>query len=181
MGKASKDGKRDALERMTEMFDRSPVALTLADLRQGDQPLVIANRAFCALTGYARDEVLGRNCRFLQADLANGPARAEVHGCIAQGGTLQVVFHNRRKDGEAFENLLFLQCLVEADGSVGYALGSQFLLEPDVTEGRIDRHLSEFDAAVDAAVSVHENLRSAQRRMLADAAHSVATAWLTLR
>ena len=41
-------------------------------------PLVVANGAFLDLSGYARDEVLGRNCRFLQDDLENEEARAEV-------------------------------------------------------------------------------------------------------
>lgn len=35
--------------------------------RGGDTPIVYASQAFCDLTGYTASEVLGRNCRFLQA------------------------------------------------------------------------------------------------------------------
>lgn len=181
MGNPAEDGKRDALARMSEMFERSPVALTLADARQADLPLVVANRAFLDLTGYGRDEVVGRNCRFLQADLENAEARAEARACIEGRGSTQIVFHNRRKDGEAFENLLFLQALVERDGTAAFFLGSQFLLDRSVTDRTIDLHLAEVDAAVAQAVHTHEALRAEQRRMLANAAHAVASAWLAIR
>ncbi|KAH8109334.1 hypothetical protein DFH11DRAFT_1691189 [Phellopilus nigrolimitatus] len=49
----------------------SPVDLTCAfvvsDVRRADAPIVYVSRTFCELTGYAESEVLGRNCRFLQA------------------------------------------------------------------------------------------------------------------
>jgi PAS domain-containing protein len=43
---------------------RMPMIVT--DPRQPDNPIVFANDAFLHLTGYRRDEVMGRNCRFLQ-------------------------------------------------------------------------------------------------------------------
>lgn len=181
LGKQEKDGKQDPLDRLVDIFERSPVALTLADGTDPELPLLVANRAFLDLTGFAREEVIGRNCRFLQADLENVTARAEVRDCIAQNGSCQVVFHNRRKGGEAFENLLFVQALVQRNGEAAYFLGSQFLLDTSVSEQRIDRHLAEIDAAVGQAVAKLEHLRAQQRRMLANAAHAVANAWLSLR
>ena len=181
LGKQEQVGKQDPLDRLVEIFERSPIALTLADASAPDLPLVIANRAFLDLTGYARDEVLGRNCRFLQGDLDNVLARGEVRDCIALKGSCQVVFRNRRKGGEAFENLVFVQALIQRNGEAAYFLGSQFLLDTSVSELRIDRHLAEIDAAVGQAVAKLEHLRAQQRRMLADAAHAVANAWLSLR
>ncbi|MDZ4376314.1 MAG: PAS domain-containing protein, partial [Phenylobacterium sp.] len=43
---------------------RMPMVIT--NPRRPDNPVVFANEAFCRLTGYAREEILGRNCRFLQ-------------------------------------------------------------------------------------------------------------------
>jgi PAS domain S-box-containing protein len=169
------------LERLETLFERSPVALTLADSARPDTPLVLANTAFLTLTGYDRDEVIGLNCRFLQADLDNAAARAEARAVIAARGQGQIVFRNRRKDGEPFDNLLFLQGLADRGGGSRYVLGSQFLLEPSVTERRIDRHLAQIDAAVARAVETQETLRAEQRRMFANAAHAVANAWLALR
>jgi len=169
------------LARLEELFARSPVALTLADTSRQDSPLVIANDAFLDLSGYGRDEVVGHNCRFLQADLPNDEARAEARGVIAEEGQGQIVFRNRRKNGEEFDNLLFLQALLEKQRGARYFIGSQFVLERSVTESRIDRHIAQIDAAVARAVDAQATLRAEQRRMFANAAHAVANAWLALR
>ena len=179
-GKAPGEGGDD-LGRLRELFEKSPVALTLADARLPDMPLVVANAAFLDLTGYDRDEVMGRNCRFLQADLPNDDARTEVHAVIARGGQGQIVFRNRTKSGEDFDNLLFLQGLEERYGTARYFIGSQFLLEPSVTERRIDSHLAHIDAAVARVLESQNSLRVEQRRMFANAAYAVANAWLALR
>lgn len=179
-GKGDTDAGTD-LARLAELFEKSPVALTLADARLPDMPVVVANRAFLRLTGYAREEVIGRNCRFLQADLPNEDAREEVHAVLSSGGPGQIVLRNRRKDGEAFDNLLFLQGLEERAGGRRFFVGSQFLLEPDVTERRIDSHLAHIDATVARMVESQNTLRAEQRRMFANAAHAVANAWLALR
>ncbi len=42
---------------------------------QPDCPIIYASDAFCKLTGYARDELVGRNCRFLQGP---GTSAAQV-------------------------------------------------------------------------------------------------------
>ena len=179
--KDDSERKSPGLERLEELFENSPVALTLADMTLPDVPLVVANRAFCDLSGFSRDEIVGRNCRFLQDDLDNIVARAEVREVLARAGQGQVVLRNRRKDGEAFDNLLFLQALIERDGTTRYFLGSQFLLERSVTERRIESHLAQIDLAVARAVETQMNLRAEQRRMFANAAHAVANAWLALR
>lgn len=181
MSNAGKDGKHDALVRTAQMFERAPVALTLADAKQPDMPLVVANGAFLSMCGYARDEIIGRNCRFLQGNLENRTARAEIRACLEERTSTQIVLLNRKKNGEVFRNLLFLETLSERDGTVAYYLGSQFELNDTVTERAIDRHLREIDDAVSSTLSSFVTLRSKQRRMLSDAAHAVATAWLSLR
>ncbi len=173
-------GKGPGLQRLRELFERSPVALTLADTSKADAPLILVNSAFLDLTGYDEEDVVGRNCRFLQSDLENSTQRAEVREVMQRNGQGQVVFRNRRKDGTAFDNMLFLQALVERDGGTRYFLGSQFLLDRRTTEMQIDRHMHHLDMAVARAVENTASLHAEQRRMLAQAAHAVATAWLAL-
>lgn len=43
----------------------SPIATVITNPRLADNPVVAANNAFCALTGYSHSEIIGRNCRFL--------------------------------------------------------------------------------------------------------------------
>ena len=47
-------------------LERTRQPMVVTDPRLPDNPIVLANRSFLALTGYETDEVLGRNCRFLQ-------------------------------------------------------------------------------------------------------------------
>ena len=51
---------------------RMPMIIT--DPRQPDNPVVFANEAFVTLTGYPREEVLGRNCRSCRGPTPTGRA-----------------------------------------------------------------------------------------------------------
>ena len=53
------------------------MSMLITDPRQPDNPIVFANNAFLRLTGYKREEVVGRNCRFLQGPETD-PARSTV-------------------------------------------------------------------------------------------------------
>ncbi|WP_171060710.1 PAS domain-containing protein [Poseidonocella sp. HB161398] len=99
------------------------IPLTLADTTLPDVPLVLANAAFEALTGYDAAEVEGRNCRFLQGGIEQPEARDEIRAALAAGRELQVVLRNRRRDGSEFDNLLFMYPVGK-----GLFLGSQFEL-----------------------------------------------------
>lgn len=174
------DSKRDALSRIAEAFDRAPVALTLADISVQDSPLVVVNSAFETLTGYHRSEMLGANCRFLQSDLPNDEARAEVRASLAESRGTQVVLLNRRRSGQIFQNLLLLQPLRERTGEIQLILGSQFELKKSYKDEQLDDHIQELDAAVARAIYNQNTLRSEQRRIMTDAAKSVAEAWLAM-
>ena len=51
---------------LTQILDSCVNGVTLSDPDIEDSPLVYSNKAFEDMTGYAHDEVVGRNCRFLQ-------------------------------------------------------------------------------------------------------------------
>ncbi|KAJ7712883.1 hypothetical protein B0H16DRAFT_552285 [Mycena metata] len=96
-------------------------AFVVVDVRRHDDPIVYCSPNFCTLTGYKEREVLGRNCRFLQAPpppggghVAKGEERRHTSGSAvralakAVGGRkeAQVSVVNYRKDGSAFVNLV---------------------------------------------------------------------------
>ena len=75
----------DELAVLRRALDLSGTGFMLADPRLPDAPLVYVNRSFLAMTGYTADEVLGRNCRFLQGrDTDPGPID-ELRRAIADG------------------------------------------------------------------------------------------------
>ncbi len=61
------------------------LAIAITDPRRPDNPLVYVNDSFCALTGYARDEVIGRNCRFLQGPQTDPAAPAAIRAALDVG------------------------------------------------------------------------------------------------
>ncbi|MEM8963748.1 MAG: PAS domain-containing protein, partial [Acidobacteriota bacterium] len=67
---------------LTEVFDHISNGVTIADATQEDMPLVYANRTFETVTGYGSDDVIGRNCRFLQgSDTDNEAVETIRHIC----------------------------------------------------------------------------------------------------
>ena len=111
------------------------IAVTLADPALPDSPLVAANRAFCDMVGYNEEEVIGRNCRFLQPAGGAGPVRDRIRAFLASDAASQeqFVIANVRRGGSRFLNLVYIAKLVDGEGR-RYLLGSQF----DATRGRAD-------------------------------------------
>lgn len=106
--------------------ERTRMPMVVSDPNQPDNPIVLANHAFFDLTGYTADEVVGRNCRFLQ-----GPdtARSDVdrlHQALARDDDqIQVELLNYRKDGSSFWNQLAVSAVRNADGQLLYHFASQ--------------------------------------------------------
>ncbi|KEQ02955.1 PAS domain-containing protein [Pseudorhizobium pelagicum] len=125
-------GFGDRKELGTVAFERTRMPMVMTDARQQDNPIVLANAAFLNLTGYTADEVLGRNCRFLQGPLTSAAAVAEVRLGIAEEQEVNVELLNYRKDGTAFWNQLHISPIHDDDGNVAYFFASQI----DVTEFR---------------------------------------------
>jgi len=136
---ASTQGMVDHKELAAFAFQRTRMPIVVADARQPDYPIVLANDAFLHLTGYSADELVGRNCRLLQGEDTSREAVAEIRAIIAaeREGTVEIL--NYRKDGSAFWNQLYLSPIRDDDGHLAYYFASQI----DVTEYRKIQTLEE--------------------------------------
>ena len=121
---------RDVQLMQRVMEAENALSMSVADATQPDLPLVYVNTAFERLTGYPRDEVLGRNCRFLQHGVAEHPARATLRAALAEGRACTVLLRNRRRDGGLFINELHVAPIRDANGRLTHFIGVQ----SDVTE-----------------------------------------------
>ena len=119
---------------LTRAAQDASVAITVADVTAPDQPLVYANPAFERLTGYPAADILGRNCRFLQAGLHDPQERAAIRAAIAEGRAVDTLILNFRSDGRAFWNEFHLSPVRNATGRVTHYIGCQL----DVTD-RVER------------------------------------------
>tara|TARA_Y100000815_G_scaffold213318_1_gene198146 strand:+ start:220 stop:1350 length:1131 start_codon:yes stop_codon:yes gene_type:complete len=106
------------------------MAICLTDPNQHDNPIVFANRAFRELTGYDEDEILGRNCRFLQGRRTDREQVQAMRRAIESEEVTIVELLNYRKDGSAFWNALHLGPIYNDAGDLIYFFGSQW----DVTD-----------------------------------------------
>lgn len=135
------DMAQDALELRLVNRQRAMQAAAMDALASGvvmtdpnleDNPMVFCNPGFVAMTGYSADEILGRNCRFLQ-----GPetSRAEVdrlRQAIADRRTYRGEILNYRKDGTPFWVELTVSPVFDDDGRLMNFVG----LQVDITERR---------------------------------------------
>src|SRR5690242_1783688 len=76
---------------------RMPMIIT--DPRQPDNPIVFVNDAFCRLTGYAREEILGHNCRFLQGPQTDPADVSRIRAAVHERRTIETDIRNHKKDG----------------------------------------------------------------------------------
>jgi PAS domain S-box-containing protein len=104
--------------------------VTLTDPDIEDAPIVYANKAFEDMCGYPKEEIVGRNCRFLQGDDRNQPEIDRLRVAIKKHEPIEVTLRNYRKDGEMFYNRLDVKPLLDGRGNVVYYLGVQY----DITD-----------------------------------------------
>jgi PAS domain S-box-containing protein len=106
--------------------------ILVTDPHQPDNPIVFANLGFERLTGYAPDEMLGRNCRFLQGPDSDPDTIGEIRAAVAAARSCSVEILNYRKDGTTFWNELSISPVLDTAGQLTHFVGVQ----TDVTERR---------------------------------------------
>ena len=142
-GMTSFEGDPPAASQATAMPDRKELALVavertrmpmvVTDPQQADNPIVLANHAFLELTGYSAEEVIGRNCRFLQGPGTNPADIDLIRRAIASSPEqIELELLNYRKDGSTFWNQLLINPVTNEAGELIYYFASQ----KDVTARR---------------------------------------------
>ncbi|XP_072964651.1 protein TWIN LOV 1 [Typha angustifolia] len=113
-------------------------SFVLTDPHSPDMPIVYASDAFLSLTGYSRQEVLGRNCRFLNGPGTDYEVLKEIKKSIHGQQSCTVRLLNYRKDGSSFRNLLHISPVRNASGKIAFYVCVQM----DESSKNIDNGLS---------------------------------------
>jgi len=114
--------------------------MVVTDPRQADNPIVLANHAFLELTGYSAEEVIGRNCRFLQGPETDPRDLDRLRRALAgRQEHIELEIVNHRKDGTAFWNRLLINPVTDEEGQLIYYFSSQ----KDVTALRRSEKMEE--------------------------------------
>nr|AML76718.1 putative LOV domain-containing protein [Pectiantia pentandra] len=106
------------LERIEKNF-------VITDPRIPDNPIIFASDSFLELTEFSREEILGRNCRFLQGPETDQATVAKIRDAIRDQREITVQLINYTKSGKKFWNLFHLQPMRDQKGELQYFIGVQ--------------------------------------------------------
>jgi len=137
---------------------RSPIASVISDPRLPDNPIIVVNKAFCDLTGYGEDEILGRNCRFLAGPSTEPWLTERIREGTRERKATLVEILNYKRDGTPFRNAVLVAPVFTHDGELEYFLGSQVELDEDALGPSSNRHRH--------AVEIVRTLSPRQREVL---------------
>ncbi|MEQ3554211.1 SpoIIE family protein phosphatase [Pseudonocardia nematodicida] len=159
---ADSDGSGRDRSRMEFLRDRAVLAtemsFTISDPQRDDDPLAWVNPSFERLTGYPLDEVVGKNCRFLQGPNTDRASVRRIRQALHDRRPITEVLLNYRRDGTAFWNQISISPVHDGDGELVNFVGVQ----SDVTE-RVVVEQERRAALADAEAA------RAQLRLLAEA------------
>ncbi|MGB3510893.1 MAG: PAS domain S-box protein [Microcoleaceae cyanobacterium] len=121
---------QEHLQLMKRAIDSSNNGIAIADATEPDHPILYINPSFERITGYQADDVMGKNCRFLQGKYKNQPAINQVRNAILHGQECHAILRNVRKNGTEFWNELFIAPVYNSQHHLTHFIG----IQTDVTE-----------------------------------------------
>lgn len=110
-----------------EIVQQSPLAISITDDKAG---ILYVNPAFETLTGYAKDDVLGKNESILSHNQTPEEIYRELWSTIQAKRSWRGTLVNRRASGEAYLAELNISPVLDSEGAIAYFLG----IHRDVTE-----------------------------------------------
>ncbi|MBR0554559.1 PAS domain-containing protein [Ciceribacter sp. L1K23] len=162
-------------------FKATRMPMLITDPHQADNPIIFCNRAFCDLTGYTSEELVGENCRLLQGPETDRRAVDKLRDAIAAERDIAVDILNYRKDGSKFWNALFVSPVRDEAGDVIYFFASQLdftNIKSKEAELARARHLAEEEVALRTA-ALSEALK-AKTSLVHEVDHRVKNNLLTI-
>lgn len=102
------------------VFDNTQEAIVITD---ADNAIIDVNPAFTAITGYSRDEVLGRNPRVLTSGRQDKDFYAELWAALKADKVWRGEIWNRRKSGEVYAEMLSISVICDEAGNVQRHVG----------------------------------------------------------
>jgi PAS domain S-box-containing protein len=120
------------LELKERAMDEANVGIQITDPDQEDNPLIYVNDGFEQMTGYAREDALGRNPRFLQGEDSDPEQVARLREAISSEEPVSLELRNERKDGTSYWSRLSVTPVTDESGAVGNYIG----IQQDITERR---------------------------------------------
>ena len=116
-------------ERHLRLVADSPIPSVISDPRLPDNPIVACNDAFCELTGYPVEYVVGRNCRFLSGPATEPWLTEEIRRGVREHRPVLVEILNYKRSGQPFRNAVLVAPIYDENDALLYFLGSQIEID----------------------------------------------------
>jgi PAS domain S-box-containing protein len=153
---------------LVRSIQQSQHSFVITDPSLQDNPIVFASDDFLNVTGYAREEVLGRNCRFLQGTETCQTKLDEMRKNLEAGEDVSVTMVNYTADGTPFWNKLFIAALRDSANNVVNFIGViAKVTSPDADDPEAGKELSEVPVG-DDDMNSDENVDASVAAMVAD-------------
>ncbi len=152
------DYDSDSSSALLSSIAASPIASVISNPRLPDNPIIAVNSAFCTLTGYRVDEIVGRNCRFLAGPATEPWLTERIRQGTRDRKPVLVEILNYKRDGSPFRNAVLVAPVFLPDGELEYFIGTQVELDEDAVGPSSSRHRH--------AVEVVKTLSPRQREVL---------------
>jgi len=130
VGRATRSETAADLRLKERAMDEAPVGITISDPSLPDNPVIYANAAFERITGYPVEEVVGRNCRFLQGEDTDPETVSRMRRAVDNWDPVTVELRNYRRNGEEFWNQVTIAPIYDEAGEPSHYVGFQ----QDVTD-----------------------------------------------
>lgn len=153
---------------MLRAMDAAREGITISDARLPDQPLIYVNDGFLQMTGYAREEIIGRNCRFLQGGQSNPEAVKAIRAALVEQKPVQVELLNYSKNGSPFWNRLSITPVFGTDGMLTHFIGVQDNITVEKEKQRVEQELAERELTVKVTLEAQERERRELSKELHD-------------
>jgi len=147
---------------VSEIWDRAmsctPEGISLSEVTMDDQPLVYVNGGFERMTGYSKEDVVGKNCRFLQGEETDKEEVKKIREAVQKRESCTIEFVNYRKDGTKFWNRLTVSPVSGVSDEIQYYVGVQ----SDITHLKnIEAELSKYANLLEEKnAKIQESLKS---------------------
>ena len=128
---------RDILYVRNRALEAAGNGIIIVDAKLPDNPIIYCNDAFSKITGYSENEVLGRNCRFLQKNDRDQKELRIIRKAIKEGRPCHEVIRNYKKDGTLFWNELTITPVFDEQGVLTHFIGVQNNVTERIKEAQI--------------------------------------------